>query len=171
MRTHIRQLLKKAALLLPVAGRLLRERDELRRERDLLLRERGSGIVGTASELDRSLYPFPLVHKPRIAFHGNLFHYLSTFANDARCRILEVGSREVVSASLWKHSVPNSDYVGFDVLPGKNVDVVGDAHKLPSTSSPSPLTSLSRSPFSSISPCPGSWPKKSPKCSGRADSS
>lgn len=110
---------------------LEQERDQLLRERDQLQRERDQlQLVGAPSELDRSLYAFPPKHRPTIAYHGNLYTYLSTFANDRRFRILEIGSREVISASVWKASVPDCDYVGFDVLPGNNVDVVGDAHKL-----------------------------------------
>jgi hypothetical protein len=87
-------------------------------------------VVGTPSELDRALYPFPPLHKPKIAFHLNLYRYLSSIANSSRYTILEIGSREVISASPWKQWVPKSHYVGFDVLAGKNVDVVGDAHHL-----------------------------------------
>jgi SAM-dependent methyltransferase len=121
---------KQAVLHVPGAGRIVRERDQFRQERDALLEQNPGGIAGTPSELDRTLYPYPLVRRPRIAYHGNLFHHLGTFANHGGFRILEVGSRAVVSNSLWKGSVPESDYVGFDVLPGENVDVVGDAHKL-----------------------------------------
>lgn len=152
MSRRLRRLGKRVLLRVPYVGRalherdqLLRERDQLQRKHDQLLREHDRllrehdqlqrerdqlQLVGAPSELDRSLYAFPLKNKPRIAYHGNLYSYLATFANDARFRILEIGSREVVSASIWKYFVPNCDYVGFDVLPGKNVDVVGDAHKL-----------------------------------------
>jgi SAM-dependent methyltransferase len=128
---RIKLFLSRVSMHVPLVGRVLRERDRLRRELDelRLLAER-SDIVGTASEHDRSLYPFPPTHRPQIAFHGNLFRYLSTFANDEAYRILEIGSREVVSASVWKSWAPKCDYVGLDVLPGANVGVVGDAHRL-----------------------------------------
>jgi hypothetical protein len=44
--------------------------------------------------------------------------------------VLEVGSR-ARSAITWRHRVPAQlGYVGLDILPGPNVDVVGDAHEL-----------------------------------------
>jgi SAM-dependent methyltransferase len=127
----MKHVVKQAVLRVPGAGRIVRERDQFRQEREALLQQRGhAGVTGAPTELDRSLYPYPLARRPRVAFHGNLFPYLGTFANDRAHRILEVGSRPVVSNAIWKQSVPDSDYVGFDVLPGDNVDVVGDAHKL-----------------------------------------
>jgi hypothetical protein len=45
-------------------------------------------------------------------------------------RVLEIGSRSVVSDALWKSVIPDCDYIGFDILGGKNVDVIGDAHRL-----------------------------------------
>jgi SAM-dependent methyltransferase len=138
MRMQFKRLVKNVLRRVPVARRLLRERDQFRLERDHLLRERDHllrerdelQIIGKASELDRSLYPHPPKHRPRLAFHRNIFRYLSSFANNESHRILEIGSRAVVSDSAWRDWIPNSDYVGFDVLAGKNVDVVGDAHRL-----------------------------------------
>lgn len=44
--------------------------------------------------------------------------------------ILEIGSRNVTGI-LRRDSFPHcDDYVGFDVLAGDGVDIVGDAHKL-----------------------------------------
>jgi hypothetical protein len=44
--------------------------------------------------------------------------------------VLEIGSR-ARSALTYRALVPaNLDYVGMDILPGPNVDVVGDAHEL-----------------------------------------
>lgn len=45
-------------------------------------------------------------------------------------RILEIGSREVTGPSYLRDKFPLGDYIGFDFLPGPNVDVVGDAHNL-----------------------------------------
>jgi hypothetical protein len=45
-------------------------------------------------------------------------------------RILEIGSREVTGPSHLRDKFPLAEYVGFDFLPGANVDVVGDAHRL-----------------------------------------
>ena len=45
-------------------------------------------------------------------------------------KVLEIGSRNV-SNVLHRDLFPNaSEYVGFDVLAGENVDVVGDVHQL-----------------------------------------
>lgn len=45
-------------------------------------------------------------------------------------RVLEIGSRNV-SNVLHRDKFPNAaEYVGFDILEGENVDVVGDAHTL-----------------------------------------
>jgi hypothetical protein len=56
---------------------------------------------------------------------------LSQLANKKGLRILEIGSREVVSKSK-RDLFPNAEYIGFDIYEGPNVDVVGDAHKLSS---------------------------------------
>jgi SAM-dependent methyltransferase len=50
--------------------------------------------------------------------------------NQSGKRILEIGSREVTGPSLMRDKFPKAQYVGFDYLPGHNVDVVGDAHHL-----------------------------------------
>lgn len=46
--------------------------------------------------------------------------------------ILEIGSREVTGPSRDREIFKTSRYVGFDFYPGKNVDVVGDVHRLSS---------------------------------------
>jgi SAM-dependent methyltransferase len=46
-----------------------------------------------------------------------------------RPRVLEVGSR-ARSGNVQTHRFPRAEYVGFDVLAGENVQVVGDAHAL-----------------------------------------
>lgn len=46
--------------------------------------------------------------------------------------VLEVGAR-ARSGNLYRSWLPaGATYVGFDILPGENVDVVGDAHRLSS---------------------------------------
>lgn len=45
-------------------------------------------------------------------------------------RVLEIGSRCVQSDALWRTVVPDCDYTGIDIIDGKNVDIVGDAHRL-----------------------------------------
>jgi hypothetical protein len=97
---------------------LLAERDALARQvADLTL-------CGAPSELDRTLYPYPLPPT------GDLWGYLAGVANKPECSILEIGSREVVSKSSCKEHLPLARYTGFDFHEGPNVDVVGDAHRL-----------------------------------------
>jgi len=51
----------------------------------------------------------------------------------AGLRVLEVGSRCVTSDSEWLREAcqtSGASYVGFDFYAGKNVDILGDAHKL-----------------------------------------
>lgn len=49
-------------------------------------------------------------------------------------RVLEIGSREVTGLSTRRQQFvsANTEYVGFDYYPGRNVDVVGDVHRLSS---------------------------------------
>jgi len=54
--------------------------------------------------------------------------------NQQHMRVLEIGSRLLLSQSKSKrHLFPDAlSFIGFDIHPGPNVDVVGDAHKLSS---------------------------------------
>lgn len=54
---------------------------------------------------------------------------LSARFNKPGMRVLEIGSRNVTGANFRNH-FDQAYYVGFDIYPGENVDVVGDAHKL-----------------------------------------
>jgi hypothetical protein len=45
-------------------------------------------------------------------------------------RVLEIGSRARTGLTQRHRMPPHLDYVGLDILPGPNVDVVGDAHEL-----------------------------------------
>lgn len=54
---------------------------------------------------------------------------MSAKYNKPDTEILEVGSRRVTGAQLEKF-FSKAHYTGFDIHPGENVDVVGDAHKL-----------------------------------------
>ncbi|WP_299724718.1 class I SAM-dependent methyltransferase [uncultured Tateyamaria sp.] len=47
-------------------------------------------------------------------------------------KVLEVGSRNVTGHIGHKSFPKATEYVGMDVLPGENVDIVGDAHALSS---------------------------------------
>jgi hypothetical protein len=71
-----------------------------------------------------------LTKRSSLGAHSNIWQYIGQNFNDKKYNVLEIGSRAVVSDSLWKKVIPNSNYIGFDVLPGKNVNIVGDAHRL-----------------------------------------
>lgn len=64
--------------------------------------------------------------------HSNWREYLYSVANKKGMRVLEIGSREVTGASTDRERFGDAEYVGFDYYPGRNVDVVGDAHRLAS---------------------------------------
>ncbi len=87
-------------------------------------------ICGRPSELDASLHQNPKTKRSVIAKHTNIWEWVRSVGNKQGLRVLEIGSRSVVSDALWKNVIPDCEYTGFDVLDGKNVDVVGDAHRL-----------------------------------------
>jgi SAM-dependent methyltransferase len=62
---------------------------------------------------------------------GELPNYVLS-GNGTKLRILEIGSREVTGPSQAREQFTNAEYVGFDYYPGRNVDVVGDVHRLSS---------------------------------------
>lgn len=70
------------------------------------------------------------VPTPKICRHQSWQKYLSEIGNKPGKRILEIGSREVTGKSKARDDFSQATYVGFDYYPGKNVDVVGDAHKV-----------------------------------------
>ena len=67
-----------------------------------------------------------------IVSHLKWQKYLYEIGNKPGMRILEIGSREVTGESSARKEFGLATYIGFDYYPGKNVDVVGDAHKLSS---------------------------------------
>ena len=71
-----------------------------------------------------------LSKRPKFATHENIWPWLEENASKIGLKVLEIGSRSVVSDSLWRKHIPNCEYTGFDVSDGKNVDVVGDIHRL-----------------------------------------
>jgi hypothetical protein len=77
-------------------------------------------------------YLSPHVPSPKIAGHQSWWDFLYEIGNKPGLQILEVGSREVTGESDARMKLANATYTGFDFYPGKNVDVVGDAHKLSS---------------------------------------
>ena len=54
-----------------------------------------------------------------IASHQNLWQWIASIGNKRDFRILEIGSRSVVSDALWNKVIPNCKYTGFDVMQGK----------------------------------------------------
>ncbi len=60
--------------------------------------------------------------------HDNWKNYLKEVFDHPGIDILEVGSRRVVGDV--KKYFTRANYIGFDIYPGENVDVVGDAHRL-----------------------------------------
>jgi SAM-dependent methyltransferase len=87
-------------------------------------------IAGVPSELDLHLHRNPKTKRPKFAKHATIWEWIRLNAQAPGFRVLELGSRSVVSDALWRKVIPNCNYVGFDVLSGRNVDVVGDIHKL-----------------------------------------
>ena len=72
------------------------------------------------------------VPTPKLVSHQKWQNYLYEIGNKQGLRILEIGSREVTGESQARNKFSQAEYVGFDYYPGKNVDIVGDAHKLSS---------------------------------------
>lgn len=65
-------------------------------------------------------------------FHDHYWDFVQAVQRMDRPRVLEIGSRNV-SGNVQRDKYSNAgEYVGFDVHPGPNVDVVGDAHRLSS---------------------------------------
>ena len=65
--------------------------------------------------------------------HANFWNRVVSLGNRPGLRVLEVGSRAVTAQGQGPRGRERFDtatYVGFDYYPGKNVDVVGDAHRL-----------------------------------------
>lgn len=68
----------------------------------------------------------------KIVSHQKWQKYLYEIGNKPGMRILEIGSREVTGETNARKNFSKAEYIGFDYYPGKNVDIVGDAHKLSS---------------------------------------
>lgn len=63
--------------------------------------------------------------------HEKWIDYILNLADKEGFRVLEIGSRAVVYEG-FKKKFKHAQYVGFDIYPGENVDVIGDIHKLSS---------------------------------------
>lgn len=99
--------------------------------------ERQNNIGTIANNLLKSItglpfYTFksPKIDKPENITHSKWPDHLSDQFNKPGMRVLEIGSRNVTGAN-FRHLFSKAEYVGFDYMDGENVDVVGDAHRLP----------------------------------------
>lgn len=98
-------------------------------------------IVSSGEQLSSNTFPIFTVTQeafftsavPRAEklIHPRWTEFLSAKYNKPDAEILEIGSRRVTGARLEK-LFPKAHYTGFDIHPGENVDVVGDAHRLSS---------------------------------------
>lgn len=89
-------------------------------------------VAGTPSELDFLLHRNPNTKRPVYAKHGQIWEWVRQNLKKPGLRVLEIGSRSVASDSLWlwKNAIPDCEYTGLDVQKGRNVTIVGDAHRL-----------------------------------------
>jgi hypothetical protein len=77
----------------------------------------------------RLVLPYEPLRRPP---SPDLFLKFIDLVNGEKNSVLEVGSRKSspFSVSNRQHFQPHVRFVGFDILPGENTDVVGDAHHL-----------------------------------------
>lgn len=75
------------------------------------------------------MYPTTNVARSDRCAHHRWPAYLKELCDKKGYRVLEIGSR-VVTGACFREMFENAEYVGFDFYDGKNVDVVGDAHRL-----------------------------------------
>lgn len=68
----------------------------------------------------------------QMASHSNWRKVIYELGNKEGSRVLEIGSREVTGPSDARQQLAKAEYVGFDYYAGRNVDIVGDAHRLSS---------------------------------------
>lgn len=66
-----------------------------------------------------------------VCAHGKWPQFLSNKFNMPGVDILEIGARHVANTGLKKY-FDKANYTGFDIAPGMDVDIVGDAHMLSS---------------------------------------
>lgn len=82
-----------------------------------------------AATFRRGLLRRPAVPPPQLVSHSQWADYLVYNFNKTGLRILEVGSRNVTGMNVGAR-FNKANYIGFDLYPGENVDIVGDAHRL-----------------------------------------
>lgn len=96
-------------------------------------------ILSSGEKLSSNIFPIftvtqeaffsSAVPRSEKLIHPRWTEFLSAKYNKPDTEILEVGSRRVTGAQL-ENFFSKAHYTGFDIHPGENVDVVGDAHKL-----------------------------------------
>lgn len=87
-------------------------------------------IAGIPSDLDFALHANPKTKRPLFAKHETIWDWIKDNGGKPGLRVLEIGSRSVQSDEVWKSAIPDCDYTGLDILDGKNVNIIGDAHQL-----------------------------------------
>jgi hypothetical protein len=94
-------------------------------ESSLLIRIRSCGAEETIIERpSQQFLPGELAE-----FRG-VFEDFIRMVNERGGRVLEIGARARSGVTRRERFRPPLEYVGFDISPGPNVDVVGDAHHL-----------------------------------------
>lgn len=71
----------------------------------------------------------PAIAPPASVGHSKWADHLSSQFNKPGIKVLEIGSR-VVTGANFRGLFDKAEYTGFDIYPGENVDVAGDAHRL-----------------------------------------
>jgi SAM-dependent methyltransferase len=123
----MKKIVKQILLKTPVIRGYIREFDRFR----LLAAEAEAyKLCGKSSKQDDPFLKNHPDRTPKIAKHAHIWNWIEKNFNRSEVRVLEVGSRSVISNALWKAHIPNVDYTGFDYMDGPNVNVVGDAHHL-----------------------------------------
>ena len=121
-------------------------------------------MTGQPSRLDGNFHNNPATQRSTLASHEKIWDWIRSTGNSSSCRVLEIGSRAVVSNSLWKSVIPDAQYTGFDYLPGPNVEWWGTFIDSVITSSQNLLISFSPSLCLSTSQRPGLRQRKSLRC-------
>jgi len=77
--------------------------------------------------IERPSQRFPVAGDAEL--HGNFLEFAQTVVAH-RGRVLEIGARARSGNTRREHFPPPAAYIGLDISPGPNVDIVGDAHHL-----------------------------------------
>lgn len=72
----------------------------------------------------------PSLPRPKFFDHLNGLDYLLNNFDKEGITILELGSKEVTGSSIIKSKLTKAKYIGTDIAPGRNVNIVCDAHEL-----------------------------------------